>query len=1831
MKRKFLSIILIFAMLLPMFPATALAADTEYYKGAAAGGTYTISSPEQLKALAETVNEGTTYANTTFKLTNSIGLGGDPENQWDPIGSSYNTPFSGTFDGGSHEITGLYIDTNNDYQGLFGAVKNGTIKDLSVDGIVRGGGDVGGIVGYMYLGTMEKCSFSGEVVGGNGSDTADEYIGGIAGENYTGTIRDCHNSGSVSSTTSYVGGVVGVNYSGAEVINCTNTGRVTISAAAHVGGIAGFNNMSSKIINCYNGGDVNGAESKGYIGGIAGRNAVSATIERSYNTAQVTGSNYVGGIAGQNEDGTVRNCYNEGDVISNSDGGVGGIVGRNNSGDNTSKLGSVSVGTVSTSYNRGAVSGSKSGSIVGVNSAISSTTTKNGKVLNCYYLTNTAGGGIAGSDADGQAEAKTPDQFGSGEVTWLLQHGQSSQSTLIWGQELVNTPTDQYPLLVALPEGSDGVDNARVGAVPRVLKVTFKANTNDVCKTGYTNNEGTIVAPDAPETDENHVFYEWRIDNENGKTYEGLVVVEDPTIEEVIVAAVQREKYAGEQNVIVVTTTYSLEDQSLDLYLDHYMSYADGTSPDGKFTYKINPTGNEILKAVLPEDGNKLSIPENAPANEEGYLLTVTAHEESPAVSVVSPASASALLAPKPLRSPFSPVSPFALSGYDTKDVTLKVKVIINKATPDIDVVAKSIDYGAALSTSTFTTATAKHPGTDTEVAGDFAWADDNASSIIPEVEYAGIVGYPVTFTPTNPNYNSVTLQIKLMVNKVKPSYNEPTANNTVYNTKAQDLVNFDPITGTENGVEGGTMKFWLEDPTGTDVPDSSEFSSKIPARANAGDYKVWYMVIGDSNHNDVGPIGIEVTISKADLAIPAQTLVYNGSSEFPFTFDGVKDKDGTVLETVDVVLKPHTGDAKLYKYADADAEGKYTVEICEPYSNNYAVKAGAAEGFTITPLAVALDWGTQLSFPYTGEMYVMKATVTNAIGDDTVSVIEYTEDSTGTDNKNFTNKAKYAGSYVAEAKTLDNPNYTLDGVLNTAQPWFITKEDEAITLEEVKAITYGDTLTLTANIDPASAAEPSPRANIVRLLANTDNDDKVEFFVNDQPVGEVTVDYDNNDEDSGTATLSIEIAASDNGFYAGPNLVTAKYTGNENVTEATTTTAITVIVYPKELSLKIKQDSAPDAPDTPETITKVYDGSTTATGLKLDIEGILDCDTKEADDLIITAESFTYNSKDVQDASKITANNITMNGTKSLNYTLKEGDVEIAGTITPKPIKLEWRGLTGLVYSGDPANVNITATELVSGDECTVDVENGDKINAGGPYTATAKAPSNPNYKLPDDDKTREYTIEPYSLLIPAQTVKYNSTNEFTVEVDGVTPTGKATENVSIALTASGSDVGEYAYKTDETEPGEPDTIDAGDAETTDTTYTASTDNTNYQIASGAPLTIEKVEPKYTAPTPNSPLTEDGTAQELVTAGKTKDGTMVYALSKDGPYWPEIPTGTEAGTYTVWYKVLGDKNHNDTDPQSVDVTISKQSSSKPGGQSSYVPPAVGDDNPGGEGDDPGKGDGKDPTTPPNVEDNGHGSVEVSPEDPNPGDNTTVTPKPDDGYEVGDVVVKDKDGNDLEVTDNGDGTFSFVWPEGGATICVRFVCARDEHCPIWPFTDASPKAWYHDGVHYCLEKRLMEGIGNNLFAPDDATDRAMIATILWRVAGSPVVNYLMTYEDVEADMWYTEAIRWATSEGVVKGYGDGTFGPTDPITREQLAAMLYRYEQSHGGGFAGDWMFLLSFADSAEISDWAYEALCWCNMNGIVEGKGDNILDPQGHATRAEAATMIMRYLELPR
>ena len=274
------------------------------------------------------------------------------------------------------------------------------------------------------------------------------------------------------------------------------------------------------------------------------------------------------------------------------------------------------------------------------------------------------------------------------------------------------------------------------------------------------------------------------------------------------------------------------------------------------------------------------------------------------------------------------------------------------------------------------------------------------------------------------------------------------------------------------------------------------------------------------------------------------------------------------------------------------------------------------------------------------------------------------------------------------------------------------------------------------------------------------------------------------------------------------------------------------------------------------------------------------------------------------------------------------------------------------------------------------------------------------------------------------------------------------------------------------------------------------------------------------------------------------------------------------------------------------------------------------------------------------VEDSAHGSVTASSKNAAKGSTVTLTVKPDEGYLLKTLVVFDEDGKEMTLTDKGDGEYTFTMPGGKVTVSAVFVkdhgyergyasCSKDATCLIEPYADAVNTAWYHDGVHFCLENGLMQGVSSTSFQPSGDVTRAQVVTILWRLEGKPVVDYAMQFEDAASGEWFTEAVRWAAVNGIVEGYNDKAFGPNDAITREQFAAILYRYSQFKGYDVSvGEDTNILDFDDAQSISTYAVPAIQWACSSGVISGVSALTLDPQGITSRAQAATMFMRYCE---
>ena len=426
-------------------------------------------------------------------------------------------------------------------------------------------------------------------------------------------------------------------------------------------------------------------------------------------------------------------------------------------------------------------------------------------------------------------------------------------------------------------------------------------------------------------------------------------------------------------------------------------------------------------------------------------------------------------------------------------------------------------------------------------------------------------------------------------------------------------------------------------------------------------------------------------------------------------------------------------------------------------------------------------------------------------------------------------------------------------------------------------------------------------------------------------------------------------------------------------------------------------------------------------------------------------------------------------------------------------------------------------------------------------------------------------------------------------------------------------------------------------------------------------------------APAGIADLVFNGGAQTLIAAGTATGGELQYKLGENGAYSAKLPTATDAGDYTVYYKVVGDADHEASAERSLTVTIRKAAvtitvldkraytdSAAPDlsapvlgtdytvegllggdtlrtGPTLTYDPAVPDMRKAGTAakivaSDADAGENyqftyvsgtltlisranpvgpSEPSVNPGEPDNG--SVTVSPKNPAKGSTVIITVEPDEGYALDEITVTDKDGNALKLTDKGDGKYSFTMPSGKVDIDASFKKLAETS----PFADVSTVAYYYEAVKWAAENNITGGIGNGLFGPELTCSRGQIVTFLWRAAGSPEPKALSTFTDVAADAYYAKAVAWAVENGVTNGTSTTTFSPDDSCTRGQAVTFLWRAL----GQLAGD---TAAFSDVPADSYFA-QAVAWAAQSGVTTGVGNNLFAPDALCTRAQIVTFLFR------
>ena len=696
-------------------------------------------------------------------------------------------------------------------------------------------------------------------------------------------------------------------------------------------------------------------------------------------------------------------------------------------------------------------------------------------------------------------------------------------------------------------------------------------------------------------------------------------------------------------------------------------------------------------------------------------------------------------------------------------------------------------------------------------------------------------------------------------------------------------------------------------------------------------------------------------------------------------------------------------------------------------------------------------------------------------------------------------------------------------------------------------------------------------------------------------------------------------------------------------------------------------------------TAEKEYDGSNAISGTAAigSITGI------EATDHVAVKADASYDGKAVG-ARTITVT-YTLEGTDAWKY-LPPAQQQQAGSIKQRPVTISGLAAAARKYEENNYHVALTGgtiENLVSGEKVTIDLSGAagviadNMVGANKPVTVSGVELSGAdagNYVLSAQPTgvTADINMADQTPTITdaARISRGGKTLDLSGLVSGAQ--GPVTFEISVG--------GEYAALSGSTlttkdnvgtvkitvKIGEVDLNSDGKPE-----YNAYTGTDAITVS----VTLKETSTVTAAPTAITGLVYKGSNQALITAGTATGGTLYYKLN-NGTYSKELPTAQDAGDYTIYYKAVGDDDHEDTEERSFAVTIQKAIITvKAKDQSAYVGdkvPALSEDSytvsglvgeeklttqptvkyVGADGNEivpdmtktgevkisasgavasdnytiryeDGKltvstrpssgGSSNDSSYTVSVDKTKNGAITVSPKSASKGDTVTVTVKPDKGYELDTLKILDKNGDKVKLTEKN-GKYTFVMPAGKVTVKSSFA----EEAPEQIFADVPVDAYYYEAVKWAAEKGITGGIGNGLFAPDLNCTRAQIVTFLWRAAGSPEPKGTVSFADVSAGSYYAKAVAWAVENGITGGTGNGLFSPDATCTRAQSAAFLYRAAGSPAvNGSAG-------FSDVAADAYYA-QAVAWAKEHGITDGIGGGLFGSANDCTRAQIAAFLWR------
>ncbi len=1703
---------------------------------------YEITNAEELMAFSKSVNQGFDYADKTVNLMSSIDLS---EVNWADyvIGSTEKKAFAGTFDGQGNTIFGLNLDGRyKENLGLFG-FNNGTIKNLTVTGEVKGMRNVGAIVGY-NKGTLDHVDNQANVTQINASG-GKGYIGGLVGDN-RGTIANSSNSGTVTAQSSGhqgFGGIAGAcgttaGENRAVVSNCVNTGDV--SGKDYVGGIVGYG-MYSTIENCTNSGNVKTVSPNGNIvGGIIGcatyanRSAEDCTIIRGcHNTGNVSANLTVGGIVGQMNAGTIEKSTNTG-KISCLDGAqiaqscIGGIVGKNtgakitnvyNTADVEGKIilypymdpsegvgyaggivgynESVNISgsgwqtpLISGSYTTGAVTLVKGndgneayvGGIVGYNRP-------DCPVNNSYSTAETQIGFDFGTGDDDEVRVpgadaetvltKTTEAFASGEVAALLQKVDEN----VWGQII---GTDAAPIFTT-------EENK---AAARVYTVTFKVD-DAVYASAYTNVNGFAFLPAEPSKDLND-FLGW-VDSE-GNAFN----VETPIVADTTLFASFKEHAA----VKIGDTTYPTFALAFAALAD--VAQATVTLLENAAVAETVDFGDKAITLDLNEHTFTLedsdaegAVPADAIFRSSGALSVQNGTvKNSSSAAVTAIVSAGALEVKSTVFDGAWTTGINNTSGEMiaegltfSEDCTYTVAAIINNdkltlsdSTIGGEKATNEVEIGAVRSTGKATITNVTIDGTFTVGIEGL----ENSETTVAETTISGV------FTDSVNNKGTMTI-----------------SGSTLGGTGTSIIYNDGTLTVDTTAIGGSSAKSAVYNNGTLNMNNGAAVSGTVHEHAieNAGTLNI----AGGSIDN--------VTYSDAAIA----SAIYNSAA--------LNITDGTFHDNA-----------------------KYSIENAEESQGAATVEGGS----------------------FSGELKnVEGATITVKGGDFAKSVCAFVAE-------NFIQVEKENEGYTVrptqEGETNDASHNWSEGV--------ITKH---------KSCTESGELTYTCSLCGGTKLELIPASHEEEVLpaeAPTCTVAGKEAGKKCSVCGIVTVEQT---EIPATGHTEVEDAA------VAPTCTTAGKTAGKHcevcgeitvaqeeiaalehlevvdaaVAATCTDTGLTEGLHCERCNvIFIRQEVIPANGHTVVTDAAVA-ATCTETGLTEGSHCSVCNEVITAQTEIAALGHITV--VDAAVAPTCTETGLTVGSHCSRCETVLEAQQVIDAT-----------GHTTVTDEAVAATCETTG--LTEGSHCsvcdTVFVEQQMIAATGhsyGEWTITTEPTSETTGMAQRICANDEEHIDTVTLAVLTDETVWTAGErvEPTCEEAGSQVYTSAYGSVTVTLTATGHSYSEWTITTEPTNEAQ------GEAQ-----RVCASDETHVETVTLAVLTDETV---WTAGERVEPTCEEAGSQvytsaygavtvELAAMGHnfiyTANNNVITETCQNGCEHSETATLTAAGGTANGNNFTGTVTYSENWAAARDTEIVYTQNgavvTDTSAAGTYVASlAIGD-------------------------------VTVSVE-------FTVAPRRSTGGGGG----------------GGGGGGSFSAPstpvvppaddqnQGGLTEI------EDPNVPLsgaFPFDDVTENDWFYESVGYVYNNGMMNGTADTLFGPQISTTRGMIATILYRLEGEPESG-ASTFTDVAVGQYYYNAIAWAAENGIVTGYGDGTFGPDDSITREQMAAILYRYAgyKEYDTAARAD---LTGYIDANGISPYAVEAVQWAVAKGLLTGMTENTLVADGEAVRAQIAMILTRFCE---